>query len=189
MLPSPDMKASALARWLAVWAEIGLVDCRVPPEASTNDGGYVDRKLDVGRAAAPVGGWWVSCYANFRPVSTPEVDLTRLGLWCGPENGMTPFGPMVMGEVDRAPQEHAIEVESGECLRIFAVSEFTLADLAVEVSGPRGERVASDHNGDRWPILNPDGPFCLFDPGKHTIRVRARRGKGRYALQVWHLAR
>jgi hypothetical protein len=47
--------------------------------------------------------------------------------------------------------------------------------------------VASDHNNDRWPILNPDGPFCLLDGGKHTVRVHARQGKGPYALQIWRL--
>jgi hypothetical protein len=184
------MKASALARWLAVLAEVGLVECRVPNEASTTEGvPRTDRKPDSERAVEPIGGPWVSCYGNYRPTSTPERDVTRLGLMCGPENGMTLLHSTITGAAGSAVEQHVIEAEQGECLRIFAVAEVPVTDLAVEVSGPHGARVASDHNGDRWPILNPDGPFCLLDGGRHTIRVRARQGRGSYALQIWRLAR
>ena len=141
----------------------------------------------VGHRPDPVGGSWVTCYGNYRPTSTPERDVTRLGLLCGPANGMMPVGATVTGEATENGTQHPFDVRAGECFRIFAVAEPSAADLAVEVRDPKGLPVASDHNNDRWPILNPDGPFCLLDPGKYLVRVHARQGRGKYALQIWRL--
>jgi hypothetical protein len=135
----------------------------------------------------PIGGPWVTCYAHFRPTSTPERDVTRVALLCGPENGMKAVGPVITGEASDTPVEHPLDVKPGECFRLFAVASSPVTDLAIEVRDPNGVPVASDHNSDRWPILNPDGPFCLLDGGRHTVRVHARQGKGSYALQVWKL--
>jgi hypothetical protein len=96
-------------------------------------------------------------------------------------------GATISGDAGEVPEEHAIETKAGECLRLFAVAASSVSDLAVEVRDPTGVPVASDHNKDRWPILNPDGPFCLLDGGKHTVRVHAAAGKGPYALQIWRL--
>jgi len=139
------------------------------------------------RSPDPVGGSWVTCYGNYRPTSTPERDVTRLGILCGPANGMKPAAPMVTGQVTDIAIEHPLEVRQGDCFRIFAVAEAPVSDLAVVVRDPKGGPVASDHNNDRWPILNPDGPFCLVDTGKYSVEVRARQGRGKYALQIWQL--
>ena len=141
----------------------------------------------VMQPSEPVGGRWVSCYANYRPTSTPERDLARLVASCGPENGMVPVGPMVSGDAADAAEDHRLEAGAGDCFRIFAVADTFVADLGIEVINPRGKAVTWDRNGDRWPVLNPDGPFCLFDAGTYTVRVRALQGKGRYALQVLRL--
>jgi hypothetical protein len=129
----------------------------------------------------------VTCYGNYRPTSTPERDVTRLGILCGPANGMKPVGAMAQGDVTDNAIELPLEVRQGDCFRIFAVAESTVSDLAVVVRDPKGGPIASDHNNDRWPILNPDGPFCLVDAGKYSVEVRARQGKGKYALQIWRL--
>jgi hypothetical protein len=139
------------------------------------------------RAPDPVGGSWVTCYGNYRPTSTPERDVTRLGILCGPSNGMKPVGTTTVGEASENPTEHELDVRQGDCFRIFAVADATVSDLAVVVRDPKGGPIASDHNNDRWPILNPDGPFCLVDAGKYSVEVRARQGRGKYAMQIWRL--
>jgi hypothetical protein len=96
-------------------------------------------------------------------------------------------GPTLVGDASEMAIEHPFDVHAGECFRIFAVADNAAPDLSVEVRSPKGVPVASDHNNDRWPILNPDGPFCLLDAGKHTVRVHARQGRGKYALQIWRL--
>ncbi len=141
----------------------------------------------VAAPSEPVGGRWVSCYANYRPTSTPERDLIRLVAMCGPDNGMVPAGAMVSGDAADAVENQRFEAEAGDCFRIFAVADAFVTDLGVEVINSRGNTMTWDRNGDRWPILNPDGPFCVFEGGTYTIRVRANQGKGRYALQVWRL--
>jgi hypothetical protein len=142
---------------------------------------------DAGNASEPVGGRWVSCYANFRATSRPERDVERLAASCGPPNGMVPDGPIAAGDAGDVATDHRLEARAGDCFRIFAVADSFVGDLGVEVINPRGNAVTWDRNGDRWPILNPDGPFCLFEAGIFTVRVRALQGRGRYAMQVWRL--
>lgn len=67
------------------------------------------------------------------------------------------------------------------------MADAEVSDLSVTVKSPAGVELAADHGGDRWPILNPDGPFCATATAKLVISVRSRRGRGRYALQVWKL--
>ena len=138
-------------------------------------------------SSEPVGGRWVSCYANYRPTSSPERDLARLAGACGRQNGMVEVGPAVTGEAADTAEDHRLDARAGDCFRIYAVADAFVADLGIEVINPRGKAVTYDRNGDRWPILNPDGPFCLFETGTYTVRVRALQGKGRYAMQVWRL--
>jgi hypothetical protein len=135
----------------------------------------------------PVGGRWVSCYANYRPTGAPERDVARLGALCGPQNGMIAVRPVAGGEATDTVADHRLEAGAGDCFRIFAVADAFVSDLGVEVVSPRGNAVTWDRNGDRWPVLNPDGPFCVFDAGTYTVRVRALQGRGRYALQIWRL--
>ncbi len=157
------------------------------PGASSLAGQSSSTAGDGASKPEPVGGPWVTCYAHFRPTTTPDRDVNRLALLCGPENGMKMVGTPLTGDASDIPVEHLLEAKPGECFRIFAVATAEVLDLAIEVRDPKGVPVASDHNGDRWPILNPDGPFCLLDGGKHTVRVHARQGKGSYALQIWRL--
>ena len=144
---------------------------------------------DAGVAAGPepVGGTWVSCYGRYRPTSTPRRDVLRLGLLCGPVNGMRLVGWTIEGEATDAATEHGLDLDAGDCLRVFAVSEQSVLDFSVEVRDPKGGLVAADRSGDRWPILNPDGPFCVMQAGRYALRVRTRQGGGRYAMQVWKL--
>jgi hypothetical protein len=139
------------------------------------------------RKPDPVGGSWVTCYGNYRPTSTPEQDVTRLGILCGPANGMRLVGNTLKGEASEAMSEHPFDARSGECFRIFAVAETSAPDIAVVVRDPKGSPIASDHNNDRWPIVNPDGPFCVLETGKYALQVHARQGKGKFALQIWRL--
>lgn len=143
--------------------------------------------LDAANTSEPVGGRWVSCYANFRATSTPERDVERLAALCGPPNGMVPVAPIAAGDALEASVDHRLEARAGDCFRIFAVADVFVGDLGVEVINPRGNAITWDRNGDRWPILNPDGPFCLFDSGTYTVRVRALQGRGHYAMQTWRL--
>ncbi|HEX9298033.1 MAG TPA: hypothetical protein VF881_19470 [Polyangiaceae bacterium] len=199
--------------WFVGWMIIGIAACRGRSgESSAEQNTQARLEADAGRATPrsapstsadglarvraeasarsgpePVGGSWTTCYAHYRPTSTPERDVTRLGLMCGPANGMRLVGTMAQGEVGEGAVDHPLDVRPGDCFRIFAVADSQVSDLALEVRDPKGVPVASDHNNDRWPILNPDGPFCLLEGGKFTVRLHARQGMGRYAFQIWQL--
>ncbi len=140
-------------------------------------------------SAAPVGGNWLRCYASFQPRTRPELDVTRLGLMCGPSNGMKQLSDVHESRLGDAgtEREHRWTAAAGDCFRIFAVGEGTVEDLDVEVVDARGRRVAHDTTDDRWPIVAPDGPFCVFEAGAYRARVRAQRGAGSYAIQIWRL--
>ena len=134
-----------------------------------------------------MGGAWVTCYAHFRPTSTPERDVTRLGLLCGPENGMKQVGTTIPQRPSDTPLEHPFEAKQGECFRLFAVAAPQVTDLAIEVRDPKGIPVASDHNNDRWPILNPDGPFCLLETALTRCGYMPARAKVPSPCRFWRL--
>lgn len=138
---------------------------------------------------APVGGNWLKCYANFQPRTQPDTDVLRLGLMCGPSNGMRKATESRGSELSAAgkQREHRFKAEAGECYRIFAVAEPSVEDLDVEVFAPSGAKIAFDTSDDRWPIVKPDGPFCVFEAGEYRSVVRAQRGHGRYAIEIWRL--
>ena len=140
-------------------------------------------------AVAPVGGNWLRCYSRFLPRTRPEVDVQRLALMCGPSNGMKRLSDVQVSSVADGgqPREHKWSARSGDCFRIFAVGEPSIDDLDIEVLAPSGRRIAFDTTDDRWPIVKPDGPFCVFDDGSYRARVRAQRGSGDYAVQIWRL--
>ncbi len=158
-----------------------------------SDGGHgADKNPNLEEPAAPVrvGGAWVRCYGNFKLSGDPVKDVTRLGLLCGPVNGMRrhssqPWvGRAAMGE---PPVVETFEAKQGECFRIFAAAETQVLDLNIAVKSSRDATIAADHGEDAWPIVQPDRPFCmLFDDTLHA-EISASRGQGRFAAEVWVL--
>jgi hypothetical protein len=194
-------------RWLVSLSLLVLTGCRkdppepAPPEvvrssalasASASAAGPVGsrRREALGRPA-PVGGRWLSCYGSFAPQSDPRLDVGRLAQACGPPNGMVKAASFA-GELHAdagPPGEHRYTAREGECFRVFAVADPAIEDLDIEVFDSSRRRVAFDDGDDRWPVVRPDGPFCAFDAGEQLIRVKAAHGGGRYAIELWRLAR
>jgi hypothetical protein len=195
-------------RWLVWLSSILVLGCRKdPPDSDPAEfaqssaapqasggpavsGSGARRPRALGQPS-PVGGRWLSCYGSFAPRGDPRLDVERLGLSCGPPNGMVKVASFG-GELaaDAGPvREHRQLVREGECFRVFAVGDPKIDDLDVEVLDPSRKRIAFDDGDDRWPIVKPDGPFCVFEAGEHSIRVRAQHGRGRYAVELWKLAR
>jgi len=137
-----------------------------------------------------VGGPWVRCYGDFRLEGPLLADLTRLTMLCGPANGMRRVSKKPFeGEVAEAGKAltTALEAKRGACYRVFAVAEPSVTDLDVVVRSSRGVAIAQDHGEDRWPIVQPDRPFCPLADDTMTVELTARRGKGRAAAEVWML--
>ncbi len=162
-------------------------------DPALDDAGLAAPDDDERRDATPpvrIGGPWVRCYGSFHPAGDPVKDVTRLGLLCGPENGMhrlskTPLqGPVAEG----APAiTTTLEAHRGECYRIFAVADAGVGDLDVTVHSSRGAPVAADHGEDAWPIVQPDRPFCPLEKDLYTLEFAAHRGHGRFAAEIWVL--
>lgn len=182
--PASDAGAVVPARVVDASPPAAELGSSSPPSA---DSAVAPAPASASARPPPIGGTWVACYGRFRPTSTPERDVLRLGLLCGPANGMKQLGPVLQGEATEGGVEHAFEAKAGECFRLFAVADAGVSSLAVELRDPKGLPLAADHDADRWPVVNPDGPICVMDDGRYTVRVRARRGAGQYALTVWRL--
>jgi hypothetical protein len=144
----------------------------------------------VTAAPSRVGGSWVSCYGGFAPGAEPLADVTRLGLLCGPINGMRRVGGM-QGTIRAGPRppkpQHDFKVATGACYRVFAVAADPVVDLDVTVLSSRGSRLVSDNSEDRWPIVEPERPFCSFEDDVFGITLESKSGSGNYALEVWML--
>jgi len=148
------------------------------------------------RAPDGHGGLWVACYEQFAVTGKPVHDVTRLGLMCGPVNGMTQLMQTQQGEVqptDAGPParggSHRFVARSGHCYRIFAVAATTIEDLDLTVRSSRGSRLTADDTDDRWPVVDRQRPFCSFQDDTFSVDVSADDGHGGYALQVWQLPR
>jgi hypothetical protein len=147
---------------------------------------------DAGEETDPssrAGGLWVSCYARFAPSGQPLADVTRLGLLCGPPNGMRRLGDAFEGSVTPGgkPGTHSMHARKGACYRIFAIAEDSVRDLDVTVRSSRDSRLATDNTDDAWPIVEPERPFCTFADDTFTVELSSGAGAGRYAAEVWEL--
>ena len=142
-------------------------------------------------APSPVGGLWVSCRDGFRLSGEPLRDVTRLGLMCGPVNGMTALGDPLEGELSAGggTATHPLAARAGACYRIFAIAGDGIVDLRLAVRSSRGTRLAADELHGRVAVADPERPFCTFEDDQFEIRVAAGASAGRYALQIWQLAR
>jgi hypothetical protein len=133
------------------------------------------------------GGAFESCYQGFRPSGNVEKDLGQMTSMCGPPNAMKPVTPVIQGMQSQreAIARFTFRGEMGRCYRIFSASERSVQDMDLAMLDPDKNVVGHDTNEDAFPMLNPDGPFCLTRPGIYTVLVSVEKGSGRYALQVW----
>ncbi|MCU0682467.1 MAG: hypothetical protein MUF34_09465 [Polyangiaceae bacterium] len=137
---------------------------------------------------SPVGGPWLRCYDHFRPDAGALRDVTRLAMLCGHVNGMRAVGPAEEGDVAEGGEvrAHPIVLKGGECVRLFAVADAPLEELALALSGPTGV-LANATPGARWAVTLADRPLCVAADGEYTMLVRSRKGAGHYAAQAWRL--
>lgn len=171
--------------------------------SSADDGWLGDAGLDealdggIEEAAEPgpsprresrVGGLFAACHEGFTSTNGPERDVTRLGLICGPPNGMKQLGDTVKGAVTaEEAATHEIEAIAGGCYRIFAVAT-GIADLELVVTTEGGTPVARDTTVAPWVVVDAERPFCTFDAATFQVSVGSRASSGKYALQVWQLS-
>ncbi len=191
-------------------ADAGSPKTEVPPErppvradagVETSDASASVDVPETPVVPVRVGGPWVRCYGGFHTSGDPKKDLMRLALLCGPENGMHRMskkgaggarsGPpaAIEGLVSAGgpPLHDGFDVRRGDCFRIFAVAEPSVADLDVVVRSSRGSAIAGDHGEDNWPIVQPDRPFCALEDDLWSWEITAKRGAGRVAAEVWVL--
>jgi hypothetical protein len=144
-----------------------------------------------GPAPAPGGVTHENCFAGIDMTFDPERDLAAITSRCGPPLGMVPVGaPMVDELAAGAPlHEYGVDVEPGACYRIFAIGGRGVDDLDTGLKDPAGEWVSKDILDDAFPILNPNGPFCVRQGGRHKLLVAVAKGSGKYAVQLWKVNR
>jgi len=133
------------------------------------------------------GGVFESCYQGFKPTGVADRDLQRMAALCGPPNAMKPVTAVFQGNQGmRDPiARFTFKGETGRCYRIFSATDRSVMDMDMAMLDPDKNVVGHDTNEDAFPMLNPDGPFCLTRPGIYTVLVSVEKGQGRYALQVW----
>ena len=133
------------------------------------------------------GGVFESCYQGFHATGDAARDLAQMTSLCGPPNSMKPVTGVIRGS--QAHQEaiarFTFHGEMGRCYRIFSASDRGVKDMDMAMLDPDKNVVGHDTNEDAFPMLNPDGPFCLTRPGVYTVLVSVEKGAGSYALQVW----
>lgn len=160
-LPHPSLPAPAKSR-----------PAPSAPTATPRDAGpeIADATSDVFR-----GGNWVRCYGGFKPGDTPHLDAMRLGLMCGPSNGMR-----------RLPASTFV-ANAGDCYRVVAAGAPGVQALEIDVVDAAGQRIATTTREARWAVLEPNGAFCVPGAGTYRVDVKVARGEGGTAVEVWRL--
>lgn len=94
----------------------------------------------------------------------------------------------VIGE-SGPPLSLPVRLRAGRCYRLFAVGEPAVEELSVELRSSRGTTLARDRSTGRVVVLQPEGPVCAAGDDDATLLISARRGRGRFALELWWHAR
>jgi hypothetical protein len=118
--------------------------------------------------AKPVVAEALSSRCDAGLISGPnlEVDVHRLGVLCGPTNGLTPLGPAFQLALAAPRAVASFEVDSRECVSAFVAS----ASEPLELEWRSPERVLTRCRVGRLGTCPAMGPFCHEDPpsGKST---------------------
>jgi hypothetical protein len=159
------------------------------PSGTTAPAAAADDAIELPNGATITpGGLWVKCAAGLALSADPLKDVTRLGVVCGPSNGMRRKTPQpivgVLGEHE-PPVTAELRVSRGACYRIIGVADPGVAELDVTVRSSHDVAVAGDHSSGRLAMVQPDRPFCALADDAATIEIRAARGSGRFAAEVW----
>jgi hypothetical protein len=133
------------------------------------------------------GGPWVQCYAYFKPSEDLRADVRWLGSHCGSALGLVPAGTIQHVDLRLAalPLRHPIPMEAGQCLRVFGVGSSTLIDPDLRLLTASGGLLTEDGINDRWPILLPDQAYCVPKKDIYLLEIKAKKGEGSFAFQVW----
>ncbi len=131
---------------------------------------------------------WSACYADFKPTGNPQSDLARLTTLCGQPSGMQPLTPVTTAEqAEKQPVDrYTFYVpKAGTCYRVYATGDRNIHDLDLLVRDSAGQVLGGDITHDTWPIVPPEAPLCIDQPGLYMLEVSVFSGSGRYAVQVW----
>jgi hypothetical protein len=133
-----------------------------------------------------------TCYQGMRLSGEALRDIGLVTEACGRRLGLTSLGPPisnVQGE-DDPMQKFTVHLENGGCYRIFGNADSSIADFDTGLIDDSDQSfVAKDLMQDNAPMLNPDGPFCVQHTGTYSLIVSVKKGRGRYAVQLWKMQR
>lgn len=146
-------------------------------------------RLHIDDTATDDGGanHYADCYEGFAAGVLPEVDVMKLGLLCGPSNGMVERPERYDGLIDETGAEgrHVLRVRRDECFRAVASSEAAVDDLEMEIRETAGDSRALTNLDAHWAVAPENAPLCVKHDGSLELRVRTHGGRGRYVLRLW----
>jgi hypothetical protein len=140
----------------------------------------------VDAGPAPSGANWGRCALHFTAHGRPRLDVMRLGLMCGPSNGMrrVPATDLrVDGGIGRT--DLGFRASAGDCFRLLVVGVPGSGRIEARLLDAQGKAVAAQSGRRRFTMLGLDGPVCVDRSGRYRATVRAERGP--LAVELWEL--
>ncbi len=136
---------------------------------------------------APSGANWGRCALRFMPRGQPELDAMRLGLMCGPSNGMHRVpSNLQRRDAGAGGTEIGFRASAGDCLRLLVVGGPGAGRIDASLLDAHGKPLAKQSGRRRWTMLGLDGPVCVDQSGSYRATVRAEHGP--LAVELWRLA-
>jgi hypothetical protein len=132
---------------------------------------------------------WTECYVGYAAGSNPLLDAFRLGLLCGPSNGLSLVTENhIIAAVELSHQKDmSWDVSRDDCWRWIVVAGPKTEQIAVTLQEPNGTKVAYLTPQVRYRVVPPRGPWCTPRAGKVGIRVTTWPAGGEVAYQAWRL--
>jgi len=135
---------------------------------------------------APSGANWGRCALHFTPRGKPQLDVMRLGLMCGPSNGMHRVPAAELRRDGGAGRiELGFRASAGECFRLLVVGGAGIGRVEAALLDAQGKPVAKQTGRRRWTMVGLDGPICVNRSGRYRATVDAKRGP--LAVELWEL--
>jgi len=100
---------------------------------------------------------------------------------------MRRYGRTRFAQLKSRPRTFEVRLQRGQCGRVFAASESSIEALRVEVASPSGDRIGVARGRKAFAVVNPASAFCVQESGTFRVTVRAERGRGLAAVEVWTL--
>jgi hypothetical protein len=126
------------------------------------------------------------CASELELGADPAETLRRLASLCLPSMVAVLEEPKVVTIAQGEQRDIEVTLSDAEaCVRAVAAGDPDVPEVVASFVDPHGNVHAGSEGPAPVSLVGPQGPVCVAGPGEAKVKVIARRGGGKVAVQVW----